>query len=157
MGGRIDSFKEVCRFNAFEIKGYETDVGTKLDTWFNVLEKAGWRAETPWRRVFVHSWQPDRSKCKVSAVFREAEKLDHSLIQEMSEYSGAGYKSWSTGAIAAWRMLKEFDRVTLFGFDWWDKYEHHYCDKAVRGTLHKPEIEKKFFDKLAADGRLTFL
>ena len=79
------------------------------------------------------------------------------MLRQMSEYAETDYATWSTGAIAAWKLLQEQPQITMTGFDWWDRSSHHYCDNAVRGTLHKPQIEKSFFDKLAAEGRVSWL
>jgi len=110
-------------------------------------------------QVVVHSWK-NPEKCEVWASYSHingARKVPFEVLTEMRSFGPKGYYWYSTGAIAAWTMLKEHDRVTLTGFDWWDREDHHYSDKAVRGTIHKPDKEREFFSKLEAEGKVLFL
>jgi hypothetical protein len=85
--------------------------------------------------------------------------IEADLLVEMSKFSQTEYKTWSTGAIAAWKMLKTFPNITLTGFDWWlNLPKHHYCDSMkFLPNVHQPHEEKKFFDKLQINGRLNYL
>lgn len=77
-------------------------------------------------------------------------------LREIVDFSGdKSYKWYSTGAIAAWLLLKEFERLHLYGFDWWDRLNHHYGDHEVRGNIHDPRKELLFFQKLK--DRVIFL
>jgi hypothetical protein len=164
-GGLIDQFGTVVRFNQFHLKPYTAHVGTKTDVWFMVLPpvNATWRAKLPLRQLFTHSWVATEDR---DANFRDftalnlpypVAKVSHSLIPEMQREAGTDYHPWSTGALAIWLMLKEFERVTLTGFDWWEREFHHYFDKADRGKLHQPQEEKRLIDRLCASDRLRFL
>lgn len=165
-GQAIDAHKTVCRFNDVHIPGYECHVGTKTDVWFTCLKFNPAKLDQlqPCSRIVVHSWQRAPEKCQTFDGYRHllpaASKLDHMLIDEVCAYMGRNdYRSWSTGALAIWMMLKEQKRVIITGFDWWERgpEQHHYADKAVRGALHKPEREYDLVMKLQADGRLSFL
>lgn len=165
-GREIDGFDLVGRFNAYHIKGFEGYVGERTDVWFNVLKASsvGERIRHCYQRVYLHTWQREAAKDQVVQSFaavlhpRKFQKIDHSIIDEMVAYADEpDYRCWSTGALAIWLMLKEHERVTLTGFDWWEREQHHYGDEAARGGLHVPGVEKRFIDRLANDGRVRFL
>ena len=61
----------------------------------------------------------------------------------------------STGLLLINLMLDRYDEVWLYGFDWWDREEHHYSDKNPRGTLHKPDQELAYIKSLG--NRVRFL
>lgn len=165
-GDLIDQFGTVVRFNLWETKGYEKHVGTKTNIWFSGLgmRKGDWRLEREYRRIVLHSWVRDAGKCPTVRSFSEVMpdgpfmKLDHALLDEMAQFAETDYRYWSTGAIAAWMMARQFPIVHLHGFDWWDRPEQHYFNpKANRGTLHKPEIEREFIKHMVIDGKAVFL
>lgn len=165
-GPRIDQFGTIVRFNRFETQGYEKHVGSKTDVLFSGLEAQhlGWRLTLPFRAIYAHSWATNPERCPTLSSFREhlpkAEvvKIDHSTFQDMARYADTSYRVWSTGAIALWMMAWQFPVVHLTGFDWWARQEHHYFNpKANRGKLHKPEEEKRFVERMMAEGRACFL
>jgi hypothetical protein len=163
LGPTIDSFHTVVRFNDVRIAGYEKHVGTKTDVLATCLkfnpEKLG--NLRPCRRIIAHSWQPNPEKCGIFqsyAWYHSAEKMDHAMLREMCDYVGSHeYRAWSTGALTIWLFLKSNERVTIHGFDWAFREQHHYGDKAVRGTLHKPDREQGFIEKLRSEGRVEIL
>jgi hypothetical protein len=59
--------------------------------------------------------------------------------------------------IATHMFLKKYNKIHLFGFDWWDREEHHYMDKTRRGTLHNPKLEHSWFMNLEKEGKVQFL
>jgi hypothetical protein len=171
-GKLIDTFPEVVRFNDCHLDGNEPFTGCKTHTWFTVMfyNVNLIRHLTPLKRVVAHSWQQDPLKCKTYQSYLpklpgRVEKLDHSIILEMSRYLGdEKYRTWSTGALAIWHYVKKLEKfpplsraVHITGFDWWDRKEHHHSDKAPRGGMHKPDIEKRFVDKLVKDHLVRFL
>lgn len=164
-GMTIDAHKVVCRFNDVRIVGFEKHTGTKTDIWFTCLKYDPKRHGLlqPCRQIVAHSWQRQPDKCQTLQGYRHIEgvtKLDHALIDEMCAFvDKSDYRSWSTGALAIWMMLKEHEHVTITGFDWWERgpEQHHYADKATRGTLHRPAREFAFMLQLQADRRLSFL
>ncbi|HBJ85410.1 MAG TPA: hypothetical protein DDZ88_16340 [Verrucomicrobiales bacterium] len=165
-GALIDAFDDVLRFNAYKTEGHEACTGTKTTIWFNVIPFQNKRHPLilkPYRSVYLHSWQWDREKCKLwqalSPVFScPVSKVERGTILELQEYAqDQDYFPYSSGMIAIWLMLKSHPRITITGFDWWEREKHHYSDNAVRGTLHKPEKEFRVIQKLQRDGRLEFL
>ena len=159
---KIDSFDFVVRFNNCQIKGYENHVGSRTTDWWTVLkfQRSIFDQLSPLTSIWFHSWVKDESQCEAFKTYLNtpARKVDLAMTEEMCAYSGqTQYSSWSTGAIAIWFSLKTFPFVSLCGFDWWMRRDHHYCDNANRGTLHKPEIEKIFIDRMREEGKVEFL
>ncbi|MBV6514046.1 MAG: hypothetical protein FMNOHCHN_03636 [Ignavibacteriaceae bacterium] len=160
-GAWIDSFDVVVRFNRFRINGFEKYVGMKTTDWYNTqyIEPNSFRFENIYRRFIFHTWhwgeECDRYKtCWPFVRAMEKSTTERKTIEEMKKFLGEEYVYFSTGAIAVWELLREFSSVSLVGFDWWDRKEHHYGDGEKRGSLHKPEIERRFFKKLGPSVKL---
>lgn len=164
-GEVIDAFETVVRFSWFWIKGHEQQVGTRTDVWATTIFCRKRLAENSFRRVVAHSWEWNCDKCKTFRLLKQAfpavEKTSRETVDEMSDFAGLPKRyAFSTGAIVAWLFLRDFPVVTLSGFDWATGNtagKHHYGDKQTRGTIHRPELEFLFFDKLKGLGKLEHL
>lgn len=171
LGMVIDGHDVVVRFNHFVIGRHAPDVGRKATVWFTGrgvdASKVGRiLASHSFEEIHVHAW---RRREQIVAEYRAASgngiavsQVEDSVIHRMRDYLGEGYSLFSTGAIGAWTMLARYRTVNLVGFDWWNRpARFHYSDGQRfpyhPGKGHQPAIEKRFFDKLAADGRLSFL
>jgi hypothetical protein len=117
-----------------------------------------------YKRVYIHSWEWSKEKDRLYQAFAKRfppenlYKTEKKDVEEMIAFSQVEkYRAFSTGAIAIWILLRELESVTITGFDWWDRQEHHYNDRAIRGTNHKPHLEKMYIDKLVETGRVKFL
>ncbi len=160
-GSKIDLFPCVVRFNNCKLRGLESFTGTRTDVWFTVMKCCHRKIEElSTKEVFFHSWHKDEN-CPYFVSYAgvpNVTKVDHVTIPEICTFmDDDSYKFWSTGVLAIWLMLKRHPCVTLTGFDWWERENHHYADNEARGTLHKPMQEKKFIDKLVRGGKVQFL
>ena len=152
-GVLIDSFNTVVRFNSYKTEGYELYTGTKTDVWFTV-NKAHIKDINKYKEVYTHSWEKNENKCELNKCirkYRHTEKINHDLILSMP------IKAPSTGLIAIYYFIEKYGFVTITGFDWWDRDEHHYADEEVRGTLHKPKEEYKIIKQLQSENKIKFL
>ena len=170
-GQLIDDYETVLRFNNYGTKGFEKFSGIKTDIWFNVVnfpdKKKEWRMSEPYRKIYLHSWEWDKNKDKLFIEFQDfykeknvgfIEKTQKNIIEEIQQFAGDFlYSGISTGLIAIWMMLKQYDSVDIIGFDWWETDNHHYNDNAIRGTLHQPIKEKLIIDKLRDNGKVYFI
>lgn len=170
-GHLIDQFDIVVRFNDYTINNYEKYVGTKTDYWFNTINynnKEGQiRLKKSYKRIVWHCWawdpEKDHGYQSFLSFFKGKEvnfsKTNISTIRELQEYAGdRQYFNYSTGLIAIWMLLKEFDSVTITGFDWWkNNKKHHYNDNVPRGTTHIPEKEYIVIQKLIQENKVKFL
>ena len=150
----IDSFDMVVRFNDFRIQGFEKNVGKKTDCWFTCedqhIEEIG-----SFKKVVLHTWQYDRSafikEFSKRGKFEITKKEDVDKIPVACNFP-------STGLIAIHHFIREVGYVTITGFDWWEREEHHYGDAIhIRGNRHKPLQEYQVIKKLESDGKLGFL
>jgi hypothetical protein len=162
-GGAIDMCKNVVRFNYCRIKGYEKHVGTKTNEWWTVTrcnERLMGNLR-PLDAIIFHSWERSPEKDKLWETYKHlphASKASHDMIREINAYAEeTSYKAWSTGVLAIWHHLKRRPLVVLHGFDWWERDKHHYGDQALRGTLHKPWIERGLIEKLISQGKVQML
>ncbi len=153
-GSRIDAFETVLRFNSFKIKDYEKHTGIKTNIWFTV-NKAHKDKIHEFDEVIVHSWEWIEEKCdiyqKLSAI-RDCKKTTKDFVNR-----AVPTFSPSSGLIAIYMMLDRYEKVCITGFDWWDREKHHYGDKEVRGTLHKPQKEFEVIQELIKRQRIYFL
>ena len=154
-GEKIDNFDIVLRFNGFKIKGFEKNTGTKTNIWFTV-NHAHIDQIDAFDEVIVHSWQWDSKKCKIYQEFLN-KRPDCKRTQREFVTNNISIDSPSSGLIAIHMMLQRFDKVTITGFDWWERKEHHYGDAEKRGTLHKPEKEYKVIKELINKNKVIFL
>lgn len=173
-GSVIDSYDNVIRFNRFKTGGFECNSGVKTTKWYinAALKDSRYVTDVicdmPPIHVTLFTWTNTYQYYIEYCDFFKARNLKHqmdyipsTMLSEMSAYIGTSYKSWSTGAIAAWSELKCNNKISLVGFDWWSgRMKHHYCDmmefKSSPGG-HDPQIEKVFFDKLCKENRLDFI
>lgn len=174
LGETIDSHAQVVRFNEFKIAGFEGDVGCKTDIWFynrdsehpSIVTRL---TQAQPKRMFVHEWNiADTAPLRLDTLITQAgtstvaARVQKAFLTEMTAFLGEKYSIWSSGAIAVWLLLKETPCVTLAGFDWWHQpAKFHYMNTQKFYYLpnrgHQPGLEKQFFDRLAADGKLRFL
>ena len=154
-GNKIDGFDTVLRFNGFKIKGFEEYTGTKTNIWFTV-NHAHLNQIDAFDEVVVHSWQWDSEKCKIYQDFI-AKRKDCKQTEREFVRNNINTDRPSTGLIAIHMMLERFDKVTITGFDWWDREEHHYGDKESRGSLHDPNEEHKVIKELINKNKVIFL
>lgn len=161
-GSVIDSYDCVVRFNQFKLASFEKFTGTKTTFWFNTQYEwpSSERMLREYSRFYWHSWhweeECDRfNSCWSSVKAEKKLKTSKETLKEMEGFLDKDYWYFSTGAIASWLMLKEFEKVSLIGFDWWNRDDHHYCDSQKRGSLHCPQKEFEFFKKLGS--RVAFL
>jgi hypothetical protein len=174
LGSFIDSYDIVVRFNLFNIDSFAPYVGTKTNVWFNNRNAHSPHVQSllkkhVFQQIYIHTWYETAAATQsfqdyLKKISRETPVagIDKSTIDQMCAFLGERYRLFSTGAIGVWIMLQHYSLVTLVGFDWWnnpDKF--HYNDNSKfngsSGKGHQPQLEKIFFDKLAAEGRLKFM
>lgn len=151
-GDDIDRYKTVVRFNSYRtIKKYQKHVGTKTDIWVTCNERHKAKIND-FDKVLFHSWSSEKN-CKLYNKLKELRPDIEKLKKEYIEYTGL--ETPSTGLIAIMYFLEKQYSITLHGFDWWEREEHHYGDKELRGTLHDPQAEYEVIKKLG--NRIKFL
>lgn len=140
----INSFDTVVRFNSFKIKGYEAHVGTKTNIWFTVNSHHIERIQD-FKSIICHSWACE-NECenfkKIKNKRADATMVNKELIKSIP------VKLPSTGLIAIFYFLNQYNEIYITGFDWWDRNKHHYGDNEIRGNNHNPKEEYKIIQSL---------
>lgn len=163
-GEKIDAFEGwVCRFNWYETEGWEKYVGTRTDVWVTIDSYAA-LIRRSYKKVYHHAWREDETPTPALGLIQEfnpsADFIPLKAVEEAKEAMGG---TPSTGAIAAWFFLRQGYEVWIYGFDFLDpSRKHHYMHDEERGaylkgTLHKHEFEKPFFEKLIRAGKVKVL
>lgn len=154
LGNLIDSFDFVVRFNDFKITGFEEYVGKKTDCWFTCGDYHI-RKMKNFKRVILHTWEYEDNflveKFSQSGEFELTKKKHVDNIPVACNFP-------STGLIAIHTFIREFGYVSIVGFDWWEREEHHYGDSIhTRGDRHNPLQEYEVIKKLESVGKLEFV
>lgn len=152
-GWKIDLFNKVLRFNRYKLKGYEKYTGTKTNFWWTVNPYVDEKIED-YDIIFTHSFKTPDS-CTSYPTFKNKNKII-SIHPDFSNSLVNLIPFPSSGILAIHYLLKFYDKITLTGFDWWERDQQHYYDNQIRGT-HTPKIEKKVIDNLKIQGKLEFL
>ena len=144
LGDKVDGFNTVIRFNSYRIVGYEQHVGKKTDIWATCNCDARHVKEIDsYREVISHSWTVKEEECKIYNELKEKRedvwKIKPDVWRQMEQ--DFGITTPSTGLLIISIMLQRYNKIWLYGFDWWDREKHHYSDGARRGNLHKPDQE----------------
>jgi lipopolysaccharide biosynthesis glycosyltransferase len=169
-GKLIDNYDYVVRLNDYEVKGYESNVGTKTDCWFT---GGGHKTSIKNRKVD----NTDYVICPGVTQYRIAEKfiiekvkqnlgifntdlkiLNKKLVNQMHSIAKLDYASTGLMAIVYFsHILKK--NVSIIGFDFFQSYNHHYYDnrKTTISSAHKFDQEKAFIDKAIKYGRIKVL
>ena len=158
LGDKVDDFDTVIRFNAYRIDGYEKHVGTKTDIWATCTADGRHLKEIDsYREVISHSWTEKEEDCKTYNKLKDKREDVWKISPDVWKNIKKDFKieTPSTGLLIIYCMLQRYNRVYLYGFDWWDRKEHHYSDKAKRGHLHKPDQELRYIKSWS--NRIKFL
>ena len=168
-GEIIDNFKDVVRFNNFQIKGYEKQIGTKTNIWARSNSRR--TKERNWgqfKKVIVAS--PAWNYKKLKKLIRNKKnaypisKEDAFRLQK--ELNLPGFKNirkngkrkkirgWpTTGIMVLNFLLKEYSTIYIHGFDFFKKVDgkarHYYNNLEPVGQLgsHNSKKEKKWIEK----------
>ena len=155
-GSKIDSFDTVLRFNLYNTDKHSEYTGVKTNIWFTVSNVRITKRKVD--EVYFHGWYKDKEThpyyLKLQEYFDNTKVISDDLLTEMRRHFDTNYGMFSTGMIAIYVMLKQYEQITLTGFDWWNKeYKlHHYFDsnepqfKEVKGNGHQPSLEKQFIN-----------
>jgi hypothetical protein len=154
-GDIIDKHPCVCRFNAFKINGYEKYVGTKFDFWVTCLEEEVVRR---WKIQPKKIYWPLSQQKFVDRIgrFPGSECFPQSVYVKASTILGK-YFYPSSGLLAVTYFSDLGYDVVLYGFDFFQREKHHYCDDQPRGTNHKPTMELEAFKVLLERKKVRFL
>jgi hypothetical protein len=154
-GDEIDMFPLVLRFNSYRIPTFEEFVGTKTDIWVTTDIFPAWHKS--YSDVYLCSFARTEDNPlfqKLKGYYPDLKMFPEWAWQETID--GTGYHAPSSGAVAVTYFMRNFD-IYLWGFDNFSGPKHHYGDDVEKGTNHKIENEKPYFDKLIKEGKVRVL
>lgn len=169
LGKIIDSYDEVVRFNNFQTKGFENDVGQKITLWSTYF--IGNDSDDKHYRVLCNH---ERRETPASAteVYRIPSFFFDKTRKFVQEYArlclglqaDISYLLASSGFTVASFLIDilEINNLHLVGFDHFSKQKssfHHYWTPKAYGKPkeHNGDLESELFDKLRRNGRITYL
>jgi hypothetical protein len=176
-GAVIDGFDQVVRFNAFAIRGFEAQVGTRTTLWSTFGRGTLPRDEDvrPERAVYIYDAVPKDFVYPVKEAWgipREFFDALGGMVRSRSQWPAelAEKLRPSSGLVVALWLL-EFHGVpviTLTGFDHFSKARssgHHYYMRRHNGQVqpfiapkeHDGAAEGMIFEELARAGRVRYL
>lgn len=177
LGQRIDAFLCIGRINNFATEGYQTQLGSRTDIWFNGANQGlRKRSDLQGQRVVVlvpYSEQMRKGETIHSRVQSrlglDPEKYEFTSAEEMRQYElESGIERPTTGFNAVLWALRRFDEVIIHGFDFFIDSKSHYhdvfwkkwlIDKGIikKGGKHNMQAEKDYIKKLLSEDRLKRL
>lgn len=155
LGREIDEFQgQVWRINAYEIKGFEDYVGTRVDVWVTVSDFPQYRTHAHKKRYYVSHGFDLLTEQTIERI--GATRIPKDVIVETA--NEMGYYWPSTGAIITKWLLDHGHEVWLWGFNFLEERQgHHYSKNAQkRGKYHSSMFEWLYFNRLYDNKRIRF-
>lgn len=149
MGSAIDGFPLVARFNSFRLNGFSEYVGSNCHIWITCDFFPAYQKLYNYKEIFYVSFNhrldnPEflafKTQVPIAQMFPDWVWKETCNLME--------YDAPSSGAVAAYYFSKLYKVVYLYGFDFFQREQHHYGDKVERGPNHRPDKELEFFKRL---------
>ncbi|MDD4109934.1 MAG: glycosyltransferase family 29 protein [Clostridia bacterium] len=178
-GEIINSFDIVVRVNDFRIDGYEEYVGNKTDilVTFAVYRLENIKAISEkynFKRILIFDPYDMCKKDDPLSQYNLFNSIKNKTYTtqilnrtdtwiEMSQHHYR-HIPWSTGLVAIWTLLKEYDHIYITGFDYFreDRERLHYfdtrkiCDTGVFKNGYIKD-ERFFLENLIKENKITFI
>lgn len=165
-GSTIDKFDTVVRFNNYETKGYERNVGSKTDIWSTrVCETVKNRDEGEFSKIFgvvnycIYTTAIERLVPSFLMSYEKATIINKLITKGYSKMFGYDRnKNWLTvGIITLLYLLdNQYDHVHLCGFSG-DTTKHYFKMDPKDPQFHNFEMEAAYIKKLENQGKVTIL
>ena len=149
-GQEIDEFPCVARFNKFVVKGYEKYVGTKCNVWVTGNRHPRWQKRYDYDEVIYICQRKSQKFDLFKTELPRAELIPRWVWDEVRQKAGKGVHP-SSGLLAAYYFSKSYDKVYIYGYDYFYSSRHYYSDISL-STRHIPEKEKMVMDELKETG-----
>lgn len=168
MGGKIDQFENIVRFNNFKIKGYEQNVGTKITIWSKwyaiPLNKEAIHSKLIWLNIPLADRTSEKIKIGIDSVKELSCKVEiipelNVIFKLQSQMFGTISHKWpSSGILAIEHALSKNYEVSIAGMDSWQNEPFHYYEVHNRSrTRHVEQLEREYISELNQKGILEIL
>ena len=172
---KIDAFDNVLRINNYQIKGYESFLGTKTNIWFNGANSKLTIPETIPEKIIVAI--PSiiflRHQNNIQTYISNRVKVDNKEIilipkNKIEVYEGiVNHNRLTTGLYSIMWALNNYDNIYIHGFDFFINSKAHYYDSKLmtfvnnkilnKGHKHNTEKEYNFIKNLIDEKKIRRL
>ena len=175
-GKQINKFSIVGRINNYSIDNYAEHVGGKTDIWFNGANQNLKRQKVISKEVivFIPPGILRRKKEKIHdrisrRLHIDKEKYFLIPLETMENYEIlTGVKRPTTGTASILWAVENFEKVIIYGFDFFIDSKSHYNDNFItkclidwginkKGGKHNMIAEKIYIEKLIQDKKVIQL
>ena len=175
-GEFIDKHPLVARINNYQIKGFEKQIGSKTDIWFNGANSKLKLQSAKYSDIIV--LMPSQVILKKEAdlnghvskrlKLNKEEYTTVSLSNIQTFENQVGYNRLTTGLYSILWALKNYNEVIIHGFDFFQESKALYYDKSLsklliknniikKGQKHNNILEKQFVNNLISENKIKTL
>ena len=175
-GEFIDKHPLVARINNYQIKGFEKQIGSKTDIWFNGANSKLKLQSAKYSDIIV--LMPSQVILKKEAdlnghvskrlKLNKEEYTTVSLSNIQTFENQVGYNRLTTGLYSILWALKNYNEVIIHGFDFFQESKAHYYDNSLsklliknniikKGQKHNNILEKQFVNNLINENKIKIL
>ena len=175
-GEFIDKHPLVARINNYQIKGFEKQIGSKTDIWFNGANSKLKLQSAKYSDIIVlmPSQVILKKEADLNGHVSKRLKLDKeqyttvSLSNIQTFENQVGYNRLTTGLYSILWALKNYNEVIIHGFDFFQESKAHYYDNSLsklliknniikKGQKHNNILEKQFVNNLISENKIKTL
>ncbi len=169
LGSKIDAFPQIVRFNAYELEGFEADVGGRITIWSRWYGLPTMRPMDQLQRIWinmpVHERTPDKLAKATLLLGNNQEKatviprLEIATTLQHELFGPDNPTQWpSSGLLAIVHAIDADYDVWIAGIDSWAREPFHYYGPHDRsGTHHVAELEREYLAKLISAATVKVL
>ena len=175
-GEFIDKHPLVARINNYQTKGFEKQIGSKTDIWFNGANSKLKLQSAKYSDIIV--LMPSQVILKKEAdlnghvskrlKLNKEEYTTVSLSNIQTFENQVGYNRLTTGLYSILWALKNYNEVIIHGFDFFQESKAHYYDNSLsklliknniikKGQKHNNILEKQFVNNLISENKIKTL
>ena len=175
-GEFIDKHPLVARINNYQTKGFEKQIGSKTDIWFNGANSKLKLQSAKYSDIIVlmPSQVILKKEADLNGHVSKRLKLDKeqyttvSLSNIQNFENQVGYNRLTTGLYSILWALKNYNEVIIHGFDFFQESKAHYYDNSLsklliknniikKGQKHNNILEKQFVNNLISENKIKTL
>ena len=175
-GDFIDKHPLVARINNYQTKGFEKQIGSKTDIWFNGANSKLKLQSAKYSDIIV--LMPSQVILKKEAdlnghvskrlKLNKEEYTTVSLSNIQTFENQVGYNRLTTGLYSILWAFKNYNEVIIHGFDFFQESKAHYYDNSLsklliknniikKGQKHNNILEKQFVNNLINENKIKTL
>ena len=174
-GPLIDKFKNVARINNYSTANHKRYIGEKTDIWFNGANQGLKKRKITNEKIiiFVPASIQLNKKHRLDKIPKKlgVARNKYTLVskEEMLSYEkSTKIKRPTTGLSSILWSIKNYNKVIIHGFDFFEKSKGHYFDNIIKtflinngmikmGHKHNNILEKEFVNQLINEKKVITL